>query len=444
MRYTDLVLEDPALKKEIIAVVKSTDDPSVLQKVLRTLKAGNIEERIKSVLGKDADASVFLSKIARSIIDIDAPIEEKDAFLELVKNGNGIDVGKLLDGSLHSFDDVIGTGFGKELFKDLSTELTAQGVGPCEVALAVLHPNIAWSGRIKGGGDIIVNKMPVEVKARAAKGGRWINARKANLDLTGIRSAIANSAGRLVKIGDRVGLDNWVNTLRPRINPKNLKTVCKAIADGTFNHVPNSEYQKALMDGDENAILRAIAKVGYNNYKKYSQFEGMLIMDLPTEQVQYFKDFDDMEGQISVKTAYILAPEAEMMPQVELAPGASIRAGRFDVAKSLPQTGQKLSKQKIITIAQAAAKEMAYERGVSDPQSIANITNLIAQEYAKGTDPAKIGKMVYKMFPKTKKPEPTAPAPAKPAQPAPAIAPSAQTAATPAPSAQRPVFPRAR
>jgi tryptophan synthase alpha subunit len=173
----------------------------------------------------------------------------------------------------------------------------------------------------------------------------------------------------------------------------------------------------------------------------------MLIMDLPTEQVQYFKDFDDMEGQISVKTAYILAPEAEMMPQVELSPGASIRAGRFDVAKSLPQTGQKLSKQKIATIAQAAAKEMAYERGVSDPQAIANITNLIAQEYAKGTDPAKIGKMVYKMFPKTKKPEPTAPAPAKPAQPAPAIAPSAQTAATSAtsaPSAQRPVFPRAR
>lgn len=438
MRYTDLVFEDPSLKKEIIAVVKSTDDPSVLQKVLRTLKAGNIEERIKSVLGKDADASVFLSKIARSIIDIDAPIEEKDAFLELVKNGNGIDVGKLLDGSLHSFDDVIGTGFGKELFKDLSTELTAQGVGPCEVALAVLHPDIAWSGRIKGGGDIIVNKMPVEVKARAAKGGRWINARKANLDLTGIRSAIANAVGRYVKVGDRVGLDNWVNTMRPRINPKNLKAICKTIADATFNHVNNSEYQKALMDGDENAILRAIARVGYNNYKKYSQFEGMLIMDLPTEQVQYFKDFDDMEGQISVKTAYILAPEAEMMPQVELSPGASIRAGRFNLEKSLPQqAGQRITKQKLTAMAQAVAKEMAFERGVSDPQSIATITDVIMREYSNGTDPTKIGKIVYKMFPNTKKAAPAAktPAPVAPRQPAPA--PSIQTAATPAPTAVR-------
>ena len=438
MRYQDL-LEDPALKKEIIAVVKATDDSSVLQKVLRTLKAGNIEDRIKSVLGKDEDASVFLTRIARSIIDIDAPVEEKDAFLKRIETGTAIDIAKLLDGKLQTFDAIVGSGFGKELFKDLSTELTAQGVGPCEVALAVLHPNIAWSGRIKGGGDVIINKRPIEVIARAAKGGRWINARKANLDLTGIRKAMMTAAGPK-GIGDRVGIDAWVNQIRPRINPKNLKAVCKTIADATFNHVNNSEYQKALMSGDESSILYAIAKVGYNNYKKYSAFEGMLIMDLPSEQAQYFKDFDDMVGQISVKTAYILAPEAEMMPQVELSPGATIRAGRFDVEKTLPgQEKSKLSKQKIATIAQAAAREMAYERGISDAESIAKIRDVITAEYTKGTPAKKIANIVYKMFPKAKKVQPKQPVQVTP-QPAPAMA----TAATPAPSAQRPVFPQPR
>jgi hypothetical protein len=442
MRYTDLVFEDPSLKKEIIAVVKATDDPSTLQKVLRTLKAGNIEERIKSVLGSDADASTFMTQIARAIIEIDAPVEEKDAFLEQIKQGRAINIGSLLDGDLHSFDEIVGGGFGKALFKELSTELTSQGVGPGEVALAVLHPDIAWSGRIKGGGDVVINKKPIEVKARAAKGGRWINARKANLDLPGIRRAIVTNVGKSTKIDDRVGLDNWVNNLRPKINPKNLKEVCKTIADATFNHVNNSEYQKALMSGDENAILYAIAKTGYNNYKKYSQFEGMLIMDIPSEQVQYFVDFDAMIGNISVKTAYILAPEAEMMPQVELTPGATIRAGRFNLEKSLPQqqTGQRVTKQKLTAMAQAVAKEMAFERGVNDPQSIATIADVIMREYSNGTDPTKIGKIVYKMFPNTKKAAPVAkaPAPVAPVAPRrPAPAPSIQTAATPAPTAVR-------
>ena len=45
MRNLINIFEDPALKKQVIDVVKSTDDAAVLQKVLNTLKAGNIEER---------------------------------------------------------------------------------------------------------------------------------------------------------------------------------------------------------------------------------------------------------------------------------------------------------------------------------------------------------------------------------------------------------------
>jgi hypothetical protein len=47
-------------------------------------------------------------------------------------------------------------------------------------------------------------------------------------------------------------------------------------------------------------------------------------MDLPTESLQYFKNYDSMKGKIGVGTIYIYAPEGEIMPQVVLSPIAGI------------------------------------------------------------------------------------------------------------------------
>ena len=412
MRKLINLVEDPALRKQIIDVVKSTDDPQVLTKVLKVLKAGNIEERIKSVLGKDADASQFLDKIARNIIEIDAPVEEKDAFLEKIKLGTAINTNALLDGKLHNFTEIVGTGFGQALFKQLSVELTSQGVGPGEVALAVLSPNIAWSGRVKGGGDIIVNKKAVEVKTRASKGGRWINARKANMDLQAIARAIQSATGGYK--GAYIGLDNWVNNLRPLIKDQTkLAETAKTIADATFNHVPNEDYQKALISGDENAIKFAIVKVGYDNYKKYSGFAGMLLMDLPTDQVQYFVDFESMIGNISVGTPYIFSPEATMMPQVILEPGATIRAGRFSVKPEQELAGK--NDTELETAAINFTEKLCAERGIKDPATINTIATEVMADLSNNVPPKKIYADLLKKFPQlappSRKKQPTASAP---------------------------------
>jgi len=427
-------VEDPALKKQIIDVVKSTNDPHVLTKVLKVLKAGNIEERITSVLGEDADAKPFLAKIARTIIEIDAPIEEKDEFLEKIRLGNAIDTDALLDGDLRTFTDIVGSGFGLALFKQLSVELTSQGVGPGEVALAVLSPNIAWSGRVKGGGDIIVNKQAVEVKTRATKGGRWINPRKAALDLSSIARAIQHAltkSGGSDQISDRIGLDAWVRTIRPQIKDRGLLAkTAKDIADSTFTHVDNDEYQKALISGDENAIKVAVAKVGYNNYKKYSGFAGMLLMDIPTEQVQYFEDFESMVGNIRVDTTYIFAPETEMMPQVILAPGATIRAGRFSIDAEKELAGN--TPEELQTASIALANKLCTEHGIKDDVMINTIATEIMHELIKQKPPKKIVTDLVKKFPQLSARK-RAPAPQQPkpvAQPTPP-APVAQTPPTP-------------
>ena len=140
MRELINIVEDPQLKKEIINVVKSTDDLTVLQRVLNTLKAGNIDDRIKTVIGQDGDAQQFLKKIISAIMSIEAPVEEKNAFLDKYAKGSVINTSLLLDGKLHSFAELVGTGFALDLFKQLSVELVSQGVGPGEVALAVLSP----------------------------------------------------------------------------------------------------------------------------------------------------------------------------------------------------------------------------------------------------------------------------------------------------------------
>ena len=407
------ILEDKQLKKEIIDVVHATDDLSVLQKVLNTLKAGNIDERIQKVIGKDADAQQFIKKIIAAIINIDAPVEEKNAFLHRYEKGIVIDSKKLLDGKLHNFSEIVGTGFALELFKQLSVELVSQGVGPGEVALAVLSPEIAWSGRTSGGGDIQVNKKPVEVKTRVSKGGRWINARKADLDLGAIKTAMHKYLTKRVTIPARVNATYWVETIRPAINPKGLKTAAKEIADSTFKFVNNTSYQKALVSGDATAIVNAFLDVGYNNYKKYSGFIGMLLMDVPTDQCQYFVDYADMAGSISAGTTYLLAPESEMMPQVVLQPGGEIRAGRA-APLTVPDVPQKVAGKRgpshaaVTQLFTNYAAAWAQKNGIAvDRAGVNHIAQIVIDGKQQGLTNKTIEAHLKKMIPALRTPRST-------------------------------------
>ena len=398
MKSNEFITEDPTLKKEIIKVVNDTDDFTILQRTLNVLKAGNIDDRIKTVIGKDGDAQHFLKQILSAILNIEAPVEEKNAFLDRYAKGSVIATDKLLDKKLHTFSELVGTGFVLALFKQLSVDLVSQGVGPGEVALAVLSPDIQWSGRIAGGGDILVNKKAIEVKARVSKGGRWINSRKAKLDLGRIVEAITTNSIRPMTLPDRINASHWADTFRPNIDPTKLKEVAKIIADSTFNFVDNTSYANALVAGDASAIVNSYLAVGYDNYKKYSDFVGMLLMDVPTEQMQYFIDYKDMEGSIGVGTTYILAPESEMMPQVILAPGSGpVRAGKFksDTAAISTATTNKDRQKKVSDY----AKKISDHYGVTDPNVRDRVAKVIMIDLENGVDPATIPLRLSRVFP---------------------------------------------
>ena len=328
-KFLNIISEaEPALKKTVIDLVKTTDDSSLLQKVLNTLKAGNIDERIVSVVGKDPDASKFVKQIANVIVTMDFPIEAKDAFLSKYPSGI-IEANKLLDGNPHSFIELVnGDEFSKELFKLLTTTLTSQGVGPGEVALAAFHPDIQWSGRAAGGGDILVNKRAVEVKTSVASGGRWINPRKAKMNLPKILEALQEATGT-EKWPDRINASVWCNSIHPAIvenNPSKLDTTCSTIASSLFTSTDTTAYANALKSGNLQTVIDEHLRTGFENYKAVSNFEGILLMDVRTETAQYFIDYDSMQGRIKSDAVYIYAPEGEIMPKVTLLPVAGVSA----------------------------------------------------------------------------------------------------------------------
>lgn len=302
-------------KQNIVNLVENTHDGLVLLQVLKTLELGNIDYRIQTAVRTNPTAHAFCKQISNIIISSDATVVEKDEFLNKFSTGI-LDVKKLIDGTPHLFGELVGPGFSTEVFAELSTTLVSQGVGPGEIALAVLSPHVQWCGRSAGSGDIIIDGKNIEVKTSVKSGGRWINARKAKMNLSAIKDAIERSTNLTVPA--RLGIPNWVNTFRPAIQTSELNNICSVIGRGLFSAVDTTAFERTLMIGTVDAIIDEMLRTGYENYKTLSGFDGMLMIDMKSQTAQYFSSYNEMRGNIKIDSAYLYGPESETMPKVSL------------------------------------------------------------------------------------------------------------------------------
>jgi hypothetical protein len=177
------------------------------------------------------------------------------------------------------------------------------------------------------------------------------------MNLPAIKQAIEAATG--FDVPARLSVDNWVTVYRPNIDPKKLPEVAQIIADGVFNGVNNNAYKEMLMKGDTQDIIDEHLRTGYKNYKELSGFEGLLLMDLPTERIQYFTEYDEMADLIKNDSVYIYAPEAEMMPKVALAGGGksvASKGSREPRGNEGPETTEKDFLDKSAEIAGKATK----------------------------------------------------------------------------------------
>jgi hypothetical protein len=326
MKIRDILVEaDPKLKAAVTQAVKQTEDDNLLHKVLTTLKGSDLHGKLTAALATDQDATKYVEIIARIVIDTEGSVEEKERFAAQFKRGF-INLGVLFGGNRVGWSDFVVDDFAAKVFATMavSNELRPQGVGPGEIALAILSPKIMFTGQSAGGGDIgVAGVGNVEVKTRVQSAGRWGNARKARMDVGGIRAALEKAMGE--PMPDRINIKTWsrdegVREQLRRKNPRMLGKICDLIAKGTYAFTDTTAYATALKAGTEADLRDAMLAAAWENYKTYSEFDGMLIMDAPSQQAHYFSDFADMQGHIWASTLYILAPEQEMFPKVGLIP----------------------------------------------------------------------------------------------------------------------------
>ena len=321
MKAIEFLVEDAEKLKNIVTgLIQQTDDVNLLNKVYNALKAGDVTGRLSAAMSQDADAKKFLDTLTQVVLQTDGTVDEKLAFADNFARGF-VDVKSLFSKEKIGYDNFITPGFPQRVFDNL-VPIIKQGVGPGELAFSIMSPAIRFTGQETGGGDLQVQGVGyVELKTEQASGGRWINARKANMSLGKIREALLNASQRVIPA--RVNVAQWVQMREylvqvNKLKPAQMKTLCGIIAQATFNQVDSSMYAQALLSGTVDDIKRAILTVGYANYQAYSGFDGLLIMSVPKRTAQYFTSITELLPNIKSDTPYILAPESEMMPKVKV------------------------------------------------------------------------------------------------------------------------------
>jgi len=313
----DSNMSDSDLKNMIVKRLQSEEDRSMLDKIYQALEKSTIDERIKGALGQDEDARGKVEIFAGMIMNTEGTYVEKNNFIKNYVNGF-IDVKRLMqEGQAQGFDSwLTGDEFVVRVFNNLYT-YTPQGIGPGEFALAVLSPNISSSGRsAELAGDIVAGNTMIEVKAKQQAGGRFFDGRKAKMDQRSVERAF-NELG--IKVGKGISGKMWATTVRPQVPQDKIEPLVEIIIKGAFAFMELSEAQQlkgALVNGDNNQIKQAWGLLSFENYKRMSKFDAMLLLDGPKRSSLYFTSADSVSGVLIASQPYVVGPEQQIHPQM--------------------------------------------------------------------------------------------------------------------------------
>jgi len=310
-------LSDNDLQDEIIGLLKDENDRVMLDKIYQVLKKSTLEGRIKKALLADDDMKTKLDIFAGLIFNTEGTFAEKEKFIENFDKGY-IDTKVLRDeNKIKNYESwIIGDEFVTRVFNNLYS-YTPQGIGPGEYALAVLSQNIKFAGRSSEmHGDLVIDGVMCEVKAKQSSGGRFSDPRKAMIDMSAIRRH-AEDLG--IEPGKGISALMWTSKVRPTLKPADIKALVKTILKGCFHFVKLNELsklRKAMESGDSDQIKQEWGLMSFLNYKRMSKFDSMLLLDSPKKQSLYFTDAQDVSAKLNAGQPYLVGPEQQVMPQV--------------------------------------------------------------------------------------------------------------------------------
>lgn len=291
-------------------------DPEILQRVLMALEGGGLTTRLQNVLENDPDARRILEKVTETIMSAKGTAQEINAFIEQYPKGM-VNTQALTAPGKKSWSEIF-VGYENNNFVGRTVQklygLKNQGIGPGEVCLSVLSPQIFHSGSKPGAGDIFIEGAGhYEIKGELAKAGRLYDTRKSQVDMNTIQS-----------IRDQLKIE------KPRVNINDLIAVkptqqqVAALITSILRYVDNKSivpFVKSVLSGNEAQAKIEHTKLAYQNYRAMTAkgketFVGIIFMSQRGEWSNTVTNIDELVQNLAVGTIYMMSPDqADFFPQ---------------------------------------------------------------------------------------------------------------------------------
>ncbi len=306
MKIKDIINEDiNRLRQDVITQIQTTDDEMLLNRIFTVLNQTGLTERISSILHRDTDTKNYLNMLTQLIIQTEGTYEEKNAFVVGYPKGY-INVPAMISGNMVTFDELI-TGipgtpieFVKRVFYALAGSQNDKGPG--ELALAVLSPLIAISGR----GDLKIGKMEVEVKGvspTGTGGGRMGEAGGKDIPYEQNPAILMKYTGKDYSAANAHVSD--IPKILAEIEDPKQRLQC---ATELFTYIFRGKVNVTAMAqqaANGQSVIPQFFAANYEVYKQRHGFDSLMILDFKLGRLRNYTDPMVMINDIGLPNPYI-------------------------------------------------------------------------------------------------------------------------------------------
>lgn len=331
MRFYDIInyvsetLNISQVKQDIITGVNKTTDEELLSKIRTALYSTSIKQKITNAVGKDSDVTGHLEEVVLRVLNTEGSVEDKIKFADGLSSGF-IDLKALTSGQRLHFYDIIKTptnmsdppiNFVLKVMNELKS-FSPGSKGPGEMSLAVLSPQI----KVGGTGDLKINGKTVEVKASTTSGGGVLG-ETGHLSYEEIPAIIKKHFPNLRV--ETLGISPF-KTLLKTISEEKREQVGRELWGYIFHKYTDFVDIKPLIAATRNAsdedINSEFVKAAYRAYQgKNKKFDGVLLINFKTEELQYFSDPNELAKNILALDAQLISKQSArlIIPRTTLA-----------------------------------------------------------------------------------------------------------------------------
>jgi hypothetical protein len=324
------------VKKLLLKQISSEQELAVLKKMLSVMRDAGVDDKIAKALKTDADAEPLVQRLVADIMNTEGTVAEKQHFAENYTKGfinlnailtanQKISINQILQNEMApdpKNKDQKQTSFVYAVFDFLATKYVPPGVGPGEVALAVLSPSIT---RVGGGssaiGDIKVSlgekDYYVEMKGKnynaqtkkTGTAGRLVDAKINIADPTGISNALqkVGQKGQRISLTPSararaaiplVGAENSVVSKLVKAG-KDVNAFASEVAGALFSKVPGGRAKATRMiAANSEDILNFYTRTLYDRYYKIKskaekgKLAGFFFLNMQNKSFFFSTNFD--------------------------------------------------------------------------------------------------------------------------------------------------------